>query len=512
MPSIIKASLWLTLSELFFNLSGYVTHSILGRTLGPAEYGRYGLIITIATMMVVLIGRGVPIAMSKYLSEVWKTDPSQVGHIKKIGATVQFFIITATTILYYFLAPVFANLLNDPTLTPLFRLSSFIIPTFALASFYIYYFTGTQQFNIQSILKFFRGFSKIFFIAILALFFSTEGAIIGHALAPLSVFLLAFSIDWKKGRKKFDLKEEKLVAKRTTLTVKAKPHCCSETSSKSPKFKSKITKKSLLNFAWPITLFMLFYEIMIHIDLYMVKGILQSDTATGFYNASLTIGRLPYYAFYFLTIILLPKISESTTNDTKEETKKIMTSAMRFLFMLIIPAITLLTIFTPSALEFFYGPAYMPATDALRVLSLGLGFLTVFYILAFVLNGAGKNKIPMWIALIGMIVNIILSYFFISEFGIIGASVATTITSFLIMVVAIIATEKYVSSFLSFIPILKYLIATSVIGIIACHLPQGKFIFIFWSFLLLTIYFVILYLLKEINKADIQTLKSALKK
>ena len=491
MSSIIKASLWLTLSELFFNLSGYVTHSILGRTLGPAEYGRYGLIITIATMMVVLIGRGVPIAMSKYLSEVRKTDPAQVNHIKKTGATVQFFIILATTALYYFLAPVFANLLNDPSLVPLFKLSSFIIPTFALASFYVYYFTGTQQFNIQSILKFFRGFSKVFFIAILALFFSTKGAIIGHALAPLSVFLLAFGIDWRRHKK---------ISKSST---KGKS---SET--KLPKLKAK----SLLNFAWPITLFMLFYEIMIHIDLYMVKGILQNDTVTGFYNASLTIGRLPYYAFYFLTIILLPKISETTAQKADKETKRIMTSAMRFLFMLIIPAVTLLAVFTPSALDFFYGGDYAPATDALRVLSVGLGFLTVFYILAFVLNGAGKNKIPMWIAFVGLIVNTVLSFYFISSFGIMGAAVATTITSFLIMLVAIFATEKYVSSFLTFIPILKYFIATAAIGIIANYLPQGKFIFIFWSVMLLAIYFILLYLLKEIDKTDVKILQSALKK
>jgi len=193
--NIIKASLWLTLSELFFNLSGYVTHAILGRTLGPAEYGRYGLIITIATMIVVLIGRGVPVAMSKYLGETYRTNPNEIKHIKKISAEVQIVLIGLVTILYYLSAPFLANLLNDETLTPLFKLSTLIIPAFASASFYVYYFTGTHQFNIQSSLKFFRGLSKIFFIILLALFFQVKGAIIGHVLAPLSVFLLAFSFD-----------------------------------------------------------------------------------------------------------------------------------------------------------------------------------------------------------------------------------------------------------------------------------------------------------------------------
>ena len=493
MSSIIKASLWLTLSELFFNLSGYVTHSVLGRTLGPAEYGRYGLIITVATMIVVLIGRGVPVAMSKYLGEIYKTNPSEIKHIKKISAEVQIILISLVTLIYYFSAPFLANLLNDQTLIPLFKLSALIIPAFAAASFYVYYFTGTHQFNVQSSLKFFRGFSKIFFIILLALFFHTKGAIIGHILAPLSVFLLAINFDWKQKRKERE-------------TIKQK------TTEDSQINFTKLTHKALLNFAWPITLFMLFYEIMITIDLYMVKGLLQNDTLTGFYNASLTIGRLPFYAFYFLTIILLPKISETTAQKDDAQTKKIINSAMRFLFILIIPSVTLLAIFSPSILIFFYGNAYGEATTVLRILSIGLGFLTVFYILAFVLNGAGKNKIPMWTAFGGMLLNAGLNYYLIPRYGILGAGVATTITSFSTMLIAIIATEKYISSFLNFIPVLKYFIATAVIGIIANYLPQGKFIFIFWSIFLFVIYFIVLWLLREVKKADLEILKSAFKK
>ncbi len=498
MSNIIKASIWLTLSELFFNLSGYVTHSVLGRTLGPAEYGRYGLVITIATMIVVLIGRGVPVAMSKYLSEIYKTNPQEIGHIKKISLEVQAVLIGITTIVYYLLAPVFAYLLRDPSLVPLFKLSALIIPAFAGASFYVYYFTGIHQFNIQSSLKFFRGLSKIFFIILLAMLFKTKGAIIGHALAPLSVFLLAFS---------FDRKNKKILDKKLHIPKNAPLDSQSEKETL-----PKLTHRILLNFAWPITLFMLFYEIMITIDLYMVKGLLQNDTLTGFYNASLTLGRLPFYAFYFLTIILLPKISETTAQKSNQQTKKVMSSAMRFLFMLIIPAITLLAVFAPSALQLFYGSAYSGATDALRILSIGLGFLTIFYILAFVLNGAGHNKIPMWTALGGMITNGILNFYLIPRLGILGAAIATTTTSFLIMIIAIIKTEKYVSSFLNFIPILKYFITTAVIGIIASYLPQGEFIFIIWSILLILFYFVILWLLKEIKKADLETLRSALKK
>jgi O-antigen/teichoic acid export membrane protein len=38
--NLAKSALWVTISEILFNLSGFVIHSVLGRFLGPADYGR----------------------------------------------------------------------------------------------------------------------------------------------------------------------------------------------------------------------------------------------------------------------------------------------------------------------------------------------------------------------------------------------------------------------------------------------------------------------------------------
>ncbi len=506
MSAIIKVSLLLTLAELFFNLSGYITHAILGRTLGPAEYGRYGLVITVATMIVTLIGRGVPVAMSKYLSEVYSRKPKELKHIKKVSAEVQFVLVFFLTLFYYLAAPFLADILNDFSLTPLFRLSTLIIPAFAAASFYVYFFTGVHKFKLQAYLKFFRGLSKIVLIVGLAYFFRTKGAILGHALAPFSVFVLALLID-----QGFILKSKRKGSDDRIKTNSDSKRENLEASGEKFAYK-KLSRRALLNFAWPITLFMIFYEIMITIDLYMVKGLLESDRLTGFYNASLTVGRLPFYAFYFLTIILLPKVSEIKARRDNRQMQKTLQSAMRFLFILIIPSVSLLAIFSRPTLELFYGQKYLMATPLLQVLAIGLGFLTVFYILAFVLNGAGKNKLPMWIALVGMIVNSGLNYVLINKLGVLGAALATSLTSLLIMVLAVVLTEKYVASFLNVISLLKYALATVVISLIAYHLPQGKIIFIFEFAVLLAIYFAILRILGEVTDEDLNYLRPFWKK
>ncbi len=122
--------------------------------------------------------------------------------------------------------------------------------------------------------------------------------------------------------------------------------------------KLNFSKKKLLQFAWPIIVFMIFYEVMVSIDLYLVKAILKDDRLAGLYSAALTVGRIPFYAFYFLTIILLPKISETTSQKMDQETQRILKTAMRFLMMLLWPAVALLAAFAPSATRFFYGARY----------------------------------------------------------------------------------------------------------------------------------------------------------
>lgn len=481
MKSILKISFWLSISELAFNFSGYIIHAFLGRFLGPADYGRFSLVIVFSTMVIILIGRGIPISMSKYLSEVHQ-DKEKTAKIKWNAATLQFIVIFIISLLYFLSAPIFAKLLRDSSLTPLFRISTLIIPSFAIASFYIYYFNGIHQFNKQSLLKFVRSVAKVIFILGFGYFYKAGGAIFGQALAPLSVFAVAFFIDPLRKLKKSKNKLDKNLIKK------------------------------IANFAWPIIIFMLFYELMISIDLYLVKGIMRSDYQTGLFNSALTVGRIPYYAFYFLTILLLPKISQCIAKKDIQKTKRILSTSFRFLFMLMIPTIAILSYFAPSALRFFYGEKFTAAATPMSIVVFGLGFLTVYYTLTFVLNGAGKNKVPMYSSIFGAALNAILNYFFIKKWGLIGSAWATNITAFVMMIFALIYTSNKITNFINLFSIAKYIFASGIIYLLAqSFFSQGRFIFFLWSTVLLVIYLMILFVLKEIKKKDLAFLLESFK-
>jgi len=497
-PSLAKSTFWVTVSEIIFNVSGFVIHSVVGRILGPADYGRYGLVITMTTMVIILIGNGIPTAMSKYISEIFETNPRMVGVIKKQAIVLQSMIIGTITLIFYFSAPLLSKVLGDPTLTPLFQLSTLIIPLFAAASFYFSYFTGLHKFNVQSFLKVSRSVFRIVFIIGLAYFFNLKGAISGYIVAPALVFILAIFIDIFIVSKELKRHRERNEVKRGDLEI---------ASSQTPRNGISFDWRKLTNYAWQIVIFFLAYELLISIDLYLVKGILRDDYLTGIYNASLTIGRIPYYIFYALTVVLLPVISKSTAENNHQETSNIIGQSLRLMLILLIPSVILMSVFARPLIRLFYSHIYIDAAIPMSILVWGVGFLTIYYVFCFVMSGAGKVKIPMVLSFIGLIINTILNYVFIKQYGITGSAVATSITSAFITFIMLYYIWKNFGVTIKIKSFLKMAIAGAIMYAASLLFNRGELIFILWSAILFALYLFILYLLKEIKKDDIAVIQ-----
>ena len=484
--NIAKSALWVTISEVFFNLSGFIIHAVLGRFLGPDDYGRYGLIVTLTTMVIILIGNGIPTAMAKYISEYFETDADMVLAIKRRSIQLQAIIIGIVTVLFYFSIPLIAGALGDPTLIPLFKISTLIIPAFAAASFYFSYYTGLHRFNMQATLKTTRSIFRIAFVVGLALIFGVKGSITGYIIAPFSVFLIAFLID------KF----------------KIDPELKERSTGKAVDFEWK----KLTNYAWQVVAFFLAYELLISIDLYLVKGILHDDYLTGIYNGVLTVGRIPYYIFYAMTIFLLPMVSRAIGNNNHQEARDIISKSIRIMIILLVPMIIIMSAYSMEILQLFYGHKYVVGAYPMSIFVYGVGFLTIFYVLSFAMNGAGQTKIPMWISIFGVTINTILNYILVSRYSITGSAVATSITSFLITVLMLYYLNRLFKVYISVLTMLRVLLAGSLVYFVSNFMLGGKYIFILWSIILFVLYILTLFAIKEIKKDDLQFLMQVVKR
>lgn len=484
--SIAKSLLSLTIAEVLFNISGYVIHAVAGRVLGPAEYGRYGLVVTLTTTVIILIGNGIPTAMSRYLSEHFEKDPSMVSVIKRVGARLQFFLIAGVTILFFLAAPLVSNLLGDPSLTPLFQFSSLIIPAFAASSFYFYYFTGIHRFHYQAILKMTRAILRIIITVSLVVSFKIYGAIAGYIIVPFLTFLLGMFFDQKTSA----------------------PYKNHEQKEKVRKF----PWKALLSSAWPITLFLLFYEIFISIDLYLVKSLLRDDTATGYYNAATTLARLPSYLFYALSIVLLPALAKLKSEGDPEKVAHLMKKTLRYAGIILLPVFILLFAYAKPVIELFFGNKYEEAVPIFQVLIFGLSFLTVFYVVSSGLIGMGRARLVMYLALFGTAMNASLVSTLIPLFGVIGAAWATSISSTLVTIMTLVLMQRYIKTPINIWNATKTLFSGILIFCGTMLLPASSFLFLIPATILGLGYFAILFGMNVMTKKDFNEIFSIFQK
>ena len=280
----------------------------------------------------------------------------------------------------------------------------------------------------------------------------------------------------------------------------------------STRAESMFSMRTILQYAWPVTLFLLFYECILTLDLYFVKAMLGSDHLTGIYNAAITVGRIPYYLFYALALIMLPTISKMSAERDEAETTRFITQSLRLLTLILFPMIALLVAYAPEILNLFYGSAYGEASLPMQIYAVGVGFLTVFYVLAFALNGAGQNRVPMKLTLFGVIGMVGLNFFFIPRYGIAGAAMVTTLVSGVLMLTILVYTELHFKARLSIGLTVFSFLSALCIAYAASYLPRTNFSFIVFGAVLAGVHFLFLKMIGVLTDDDLAPLRRLLRK
>jgi O-antigen/teichoic acid export membrane protein len=130
--------------------------------------------------------------------------------------------------------------------------------------------------------------------------------------------------------------------------------------------------------------------------------------------------------------------------------KKIVKDSTRLIFMLSLPALIILGVFASFFLNFF-GSQYVIAKWPLIILLLGQLVNTMCGPVAIYMNMTGRQHKLQQILLLGFLVNLILNWFVIPVYGMIGAAVATAVSMALWNAIAVIYTYRQdkIKTFLS---------------------------------------------------------------
>ncbi len=189
--------------------------------------------------------------------------------------------------------------------------------------------------------------------------------------------------------------------------------------------------KKLHGFGFPVILSSGCSFILGYIDTMMLtyfSGLEQ----VGLYNVANPTAHLLAYFGEAVATVVLPFASELWAGKNIKSLQTGIDLIYKYAFLIILPFAIIMFSFPELIISFFFGASYVNAAISLKILAIGMIFLSLSVINGKVISGIGKPSLFTRAIFVSAVFNIIFNWLLIPKYGIAGASVATS-TSYLLM-------------------------------------------------------------------------------
>jgi O-antigen/teichoic acid export membrane protein len=202
----------------------------------------------------------------------------------------------------------------------------------------------------------------------------------------------------------------------------------------------------------------------------------------------------------------------------------IMSSILNNYLMFILPLVLSFIVFADNFILAVYGKSFINASFIIRVLALGVLFITINSFISIILSSIGKPKLFSRIVVVTGICNIVLSIAFINFWGVIGVAIATVFSSILRLFMLAFAVKKFIRLKIDFVNNLKIIFSSFFFLLFSLFLKNTIY-HIYTNIVILnfvlncaiifslasTVYLAILIFLKVITRSKYNYLRELLK-
>jgi len=168
------------------------------------------------------------------------------------------------------------------------------------------------------------------------------------------------------------------------------------------------------------------------------------------------------------------------------------------------------TLFSAEAigvLHVIYRESYQAGAGALRILSFGMLFFGLIYILTTVISASGRPSVSLLVGVVTLTTTTLLNVFLIPVLGLKGAAISTTIS---MLVGAVIGSSYLWSKFRTLLPLMTAVRIVACVGVTYAVslllIPSSKILVIVNLIILSLIYIIALIVSGELGRADLRLL------
>ena len=480
---VLKNSFILVIGNLLFRVGGYINRLLMSRMLGPEGYGLYGLTLPFQGIFQILSAGGLPPAISKYVAEYNAKDEKALTR-QVIYTATKFMVLMAIllSIILLFSSDFIANeIFHKPLVVWPLRAVSLITPFSVIVGAMRGAFQGVYKNEYTVYNRMAEQLATIVFAVVFVYCgLYAMGAVLGGAFGFIVSAITAVLL-YKKYISPMFYSEDSL-----DLSLKEELELL----------------WMLICFAVPVAITAL-SEMAIYDVGTLVIGVFMLSTDVGFYNAADPISRIPLVISLSISTVLLPATAEAYVLKNQKLLQEYVVDCLRYCILTVIPMCVIISMFSMPIIQLLFGEVYTPGSGVLCILVIGMSFYSIYMISSSILQGTGNPKLPVYILLLGTVLNIVLNAIFVQMMGIVGAAIATTITTCILMIVIMLFVIKTTKISIPWKNILLVLICNLILMAVCYVIPKTLIGLVIGIIIGSSLYIVSLIMLKVLTKRDI---------
>ncbi len=171
------------------------------------------------------------------------------------------------------------------------------------------------------------------------------------------------------------------------------------------------------------------------LDMFLVNAFL-NPAAVGIYAVAVLIAERLWLLSRAVTVVLFPLLS--SLPEQNEERARITALAGRWILVTGLGSALVVAVVASWVIELIFGPAFLEAAEALRWLLPGVVLWGVAQVFTNDIAARGKPEINTYLTLVTLAVNVAANIVLIPRYGIVGASLASTISYSLLTVLILV--------------------------------------------------------------------------
>jgi O-antigen/teichoic acid export membrane protein len=374
-------------SNVFAVLIGFLIDVVISRQLGPEGRGLYALVLVVPLLVVSFTMMGVRRSAVYHIGKQLYSDDRTVSGIMQILVITAVFAMLVSGLSFLYIQPKGLTL-------PLVLLAVSSIPVRLVINYAGGIYLGKEQFKRSNLLNWLPLFLNLagVLLFVMLLHWSVAGALLALLVSNLLVALITLRHIFNDYKISFHPDKEVIIS----------------------------LVKLGVGYAFALLIMQLNYKV----DILLLQKLSSLDQV-GYYSLGVAISDKLWQLPTAMGVVVLSR----TANMLDEKALNLSVSKLlRISFILVFFAAAILWIIIPYFLPLIFGGKFAPSVDVVRAMLPGILLFVIPRILNSRFAGIGQPKVLIAIFVPALIVNILLNFLWIPQFGGVGAAWASNVS------------------------------------------------------------------------------------